>query len=886
MHSLGSLSPSRGTGGAKPHSSAHRHTSHVTWARSHRVLALAHLLVAALVVCAPPAVLAATQHSELMWSATPSTVAKLLHPNAWVMVPGLNLTLSLPNEDTVVISYTLSVTADKPHHPGGDFLNDAQPNSGLADFVGARLVVDGIPYRQSGSHTSPLGRFEVSASQLRGQLVAELGSGAHQVQVQWRKWGAFVRSWASNPHAHDGFASGRTLVVSGDHRAVWYTQPLSPARLAVNNQWQDVPDSSVSFTTHESRPHRFTYIIHARPETAPGVDVHKLRDALSTRLVVDGVPYRESAASFRSHSATFISACLVGTVVLDLGAGAAHTVSLQWLKQGTGVAAWRVQPRFLDGFTTSRSVTVITERFPLVHHEVLSGLAAPRSTDPEHLAWHDIQDGQLTFTVHTTSMVHLTYSLNLMRYGQPSHDAWSWDRWGTAATRLVIDNLPMTHTAASLDGTVRHQGILTGETVVRVTPGTHTVRVQWKLTGSDPEAWASFRDVMKGYGGGEVLVGTVSALNNQLSLHGPDTAMGYEDEDVAIDGVYALDVDAFLAADALLSAVLFTSQGTLTLANGRNSLVFASGDGVRDQYVSFSATLADINTALASVVYRSPLDYHGPASVTVEVSDHGNVGSGGPTNATKVVALHIAAVNDAPTLTVPAAQTVREDETLVMRGMTLFDVDVTAGGQWVDDAAVPHTTADGVALMSVSMYVLAGRLSLHTTSGLRFTRGDGVGDAAMAFEGTLDAINDALQDVAYTPNEQANTHHVAELLTVTVTDLGHAGLSGTLPVGVAAPALDADGRLVLSDTKTVPVSITPVNDAPEIVVPQSQTVLLPGFSVSDVDMGTSGEPAARVVEFSVCVFLSPSHHVPCCFALCVAFGVSCVRVQPQMHCLV
>ena len=828
-------------------------------------MALATVLVAAVVFCAAlPVVQGASYQSQLMWSATPSTSAILRQPNKWLPVPGLSLTITLPDEDTVYMSYTISVTADKPHHPGGDFLNDAQKNSGLVDFAGARILVDGVPYRQSGSHASPTGRFEVATSQLRGMLVAELGAGNHTIEVQWRKWGSFVRSWSSLPSAFDGFASGRTLVASADHRAVWYTQPLSAARLAANDRWTTVPDTDLAFKTHERRAHRMTYIMHARPETAPGVDVFKLRDAIATRLVIDGVPYRESGSSFRTRSATYISACMVGSIVLELDAGS-HTVVLQWMKQGDGVAAWRVQPRFLDGFVTSRSLSVVAERFPLVHHEVLGGFAAPQDTSPDHEAWHDVRDAQSTFTIHTQSMAHFTYHVNLMRYGAPNHDSWSWERWGSAATRLVVDNLPMTHSAASMDGTVRQQGVLSGELSVRLQPGTHTVRVQWRLFGAAPEGWRSFQDVMRGYGGGEVLIAQINALNNQLTLHGPDTGFGFEDEDVEVLGVYALDVDSFLAPDALISTVISVSDGTLTLSSGRNNLVFASGDGVRDQYLAFAATIEHTNQALMGLVYRSPLNFHGNADVTISVNDHSNVGAGGSSSATKVVTVHLSAVNDAPTLTVPAAQTVREDETIVLRGMTLFDVDVTAEGMWVSDpdGGIPHTTPAGDALLRVSMYVMAGRLSLHTVHGLDFVMGDGVGDVAMTFEGTLEDINDALQDVAYTPNEQTNVHHVAELLTVTVSDLGHAGAAGTVAPGMAAPELDDDGRLVLLDTKTVPVSITAVNDAPEIVVPESQTVLLPGFSVSDVDLGASAHVRARACV-CVCVVCSV---LPAWFAL-------------------
>jgi hypothetical protein len=106
------------------------------------------------------------------------------------------LTIALADTTSVVVSYGVSVLAVKPVHPGGDFINDNQVNSGLGDFLGARLKVNGIPYRQSGSHVSPLGSLERAAQQLRGHLVLSLPQGNHTLVLQWRKWGHFVRVWS------------------------------------------------------------------------------------------------------------------------------------------------------------------------------------------------------------------------------------------------------------------------------------------------------------------------------------------------------------------------------------------------------------------------------------------------------------------------------------------------------------------------------------------------------------------------------------------------------------------------------------------------------------------------------------------------------------------
>jgi hypothetical protein len=114
--------------------------------------------------------------------------------------------------------------------------------------------------------------------------------------------------------------------------------------------------------------------------------VLKEKDSLETRLVVDGRPYRESSSHFRTVTRMAGSGSLTGSMVLDLSPGN-HTVQLQWLKTGSGVASWWSQPEFLDGFVTSRSMMVIQERFDMLRHQALT--TTNTSADPR-LAWRDV----------------------------------------------------------------------------------------------------------------------------------------------------------------------------------------------------------------------------------------------------------------------------------------------------------------------------------------------------------------------------------------------------------------------------------------------------------------------------------------------------------------
>ena len=138
-----------------------------------------------------------------MWSVAPTTTAAIADEGTWLDVEDTTLEFTLMESTTVSIAYTLLAQADKAYHPGGDFLNQGgSDESGLGDFLGTRLVVDGVPYRQSGSHLSPMTSFEMSTGELTGVAYLDLRPGNHTATLQWKKWGTFVRSWSSVPNNH------------------------------------------------------------------------------------------------------------------------------------------------------------------------------------------------------------------------------------------------------------------------------------------------------------------------------------------------------------------------------------------------------------------------------------------------------------------------------------------------------------------------------------------------------------------------------------------------------------------------------------------------------------------------------------------------------------
>ena len=300
---------------------------------------------------------------------------------------------------------------------------------------------------------------------------------------------------------------------------------------------------------------------------------------------------------------------------------------------------------------------------------------------------------------------------------------------------------------------------------------------------------------------------TVSAVNDAPVLAVPEAQATTEDTVKAITGISVVDVDA---AAGTVKITVSVATGKLTLAQ-TTGLTFTTGDGTSDASMVFTGTLANVNSALATVNYVGNANFNGSDTLTITADDQGNTGSGGAQNVSKTFAITVSAVNDAPVLTVPGAQAATEDTVKAITGISVADVDA----------------ATGTAKITIS--VASGKLTLAQTTGLTFTTGDGASDASMVFTGTLANANSALTTVNYVGNANFNG---SDTLTITADDQGNTGSGGAK-----------------TDSKTVAITVSAVNDAPILTVPSAKTVnedsllSITGISVADVD-GVAG--AVRV----------------------------------------
>lgn len=171
------------------------------------------------------------------------------------------------------------------------------------------------------------------------------------------------------------------------------------------------------------------------------------------------------------------------------------------------------------------------------------------------------------------------------------------------------------------------------------------------------------------------------------------------------------------------------------------------------------------------------------------------------------ITLHITPENDAPINTVPNSPlSVNEDTPLLINSLRISDVDAN----------------EGTGNMRVTLSAQSGTISIVNSSGVSVI---GDGSASITIEGSLDAINAALtQGINYQGDLDFNG---LDTITMTTNDNGNTGDPGPL-----------------SDTDTIPITITPINDPPVLTVPSTLTVdedistQVVGLSVDDIDAGS------------------------------------------------
>jgi len=270
----------------------------------------------------------------------------------------------------------------------------------------------------------------------------------------------------------------------------------------------------------------------------------------------------------------------------------------------------------------------------------------------------------------------------------------------------------------------------------------------------------------------QVITMNVVAVNDAPTLTVPTaTIVVGEDLPTAALNLTLTDVDA---ADSPLLVTLAASNGTVTV-NDNGLLSFTNGTNGSNA-VTFTGLVADVQAALAGLVYQGNLNYSGSDRITVTVNDQGATGlSIGPSAVTKSISLNVTSINDKPTFT-PIA--------------TSFTINESGSST----SAAPQVTVPG----------WATGISSGAPNELQALTFQVTGNDNPSLFQTPPVIS-STGTLTYTPRADANG--VANV-TVILRDNGNT----------------SNGGINTSDPVVLTITIDPVNDAPTFTKGVNQTI--------------------------------------------------------------
>ncbi|SKA50927.1 retention module-containing protein [Photobacterium toruni] len=301
----------------------------------------------------------------------------------------------------------------------------------------------------------------------------------------------------------------------------------------------------------------------------------------------------------------------------------------------------------------------------------------------------------------------------------------------------------------------------------------------------------------------------IKAYDDQKTINNPATNVhenGAESLQITITNVP--DSSSFTLPDGVAGSAEKQPDGTWIIkvtGSDLDTLIFHPGDANNQTVINGNIWNGDLNLDIRAV-------------------DNGVIGTDSVA-VDKTIHVEITPDNDAPVNHLPSEPlTVDEDATLVIKDLQITDVDSNDHGAIMD--------------MTVTLSVEHGQLAIAAgadTSGLTITDN---GDGKLIINGDLTLINQLLdQGINYTGDKDFNG---TDSLTMTTDDNGNSGAGGAL-----------------TDTDSINITVTPVNDAPINTVPapfdvsEDSSHIITGLSIADVDAKESGSSGQMTVELNV-----------------------------------
>lgn len=379
---------------------------------------------------------------------------------------------------------------------------------------------------------------------------------------------------------------------------------------------------------------------------------------------------------------------------------------------------------------------------------------------------------------------------------------------GTLKAKVTASNGVIT--LPSVVGMYLIQGDGDSDTVVEIQGAYSLVRKALDgLTYTPPDNWHGdatltfWASDSGNTGSGGTLTATSTVTVRVRSVADPVTVAfasmsGAEDTAFALGTITLTQVEGLTTDVVTVTMTVPWDMGTLTMATGTTGISMANW--AANYKIVFTGTFSDVAAALVDKITFTPIVAHHNSvkdfSVELDIAVSYDWADGyGQTDTivtTGKTMITLTEVNDAPVLWIHptlASHTINEDQNLLVTGISVTDVDLYD---------------DPFDIFTLTLACNQGTLKILSTGGLQLTTGASA-VSTLTFQGTLDFINRVLVDkIVYTPN---NNYHGSDTITVTVNDNGLHGTGGSL-----------------TDSLTVAVTITAVNDRAILTGPATATV--------------------------------------------------------------
>jgi len=600
-----------------------------------------------------------------------------------------------------------------------DYVNPTD-EFGFRDDLSARLVVDGAPFRESGS-TVTINTRSYASSELSRDIILDLQKGTHTVKLQWRKWGNYVRTWRSSPSFLDGFSSSRFLAVHGERRSIAAIQQLSFHQITDVGSWHTVGDKILPFTLESATTVLFSYGLPVTQMSSPTLDEWTFERwaEIGARLVVDGVPYTHSGTSLEGNSAIYDE--MRGRLVLELPAGD-HTVSLQWkILNDADAVPWTTLNRAVDGYQGAEELLV------LVNHQTSS----PEIILPDQRLLPTSKEDE-DFTISGTFVSKIDASLmDEYRLGITLS--------ATFGTISLTSTRSITFTVG--DGSKDEVMYFSGSTT-DINNALKSITYRPLLNRFGTETITFKVDDLMYLGAGEaysetkLLTFEVESVDDLPTIMTPSNQQLAEDGSIIIRGVALYDADV-MTSDSTFQLTVSCKKGEVTLyeptADGLTFLL--TSDTTNSKTVE--ATVSTLNNLIQQITYIPETDFNDHHStseeITITVVD---LSLSTDNTVTSTIPISVIPENDAPTINVPKTQQIK------LSGFELFD------------SGAPNSQPTTVKLSVDNEFASISLKSSH--AGVTFTAGSSDTFARqVALTGSLSDVSDVLDTLQYMRNSSS-----------------------------------------------------------------------------------------------------------------------------------